>query len=326
MRRTRTKRILITGMGGFVGRHLTSYLASATTAELYGTDRHCPPCVEEEFGLGTRLRVLEADLGDREQVQAVVDEARPDWIFHLAAQAFVPTAWEDPVGTLMNNIAGQVNLLEAVIARAEKPSILLICSNEEYGMVRPEEIPIKETTPFRPANPYAVSKIAQDMLGYQYWVSHQLPIVRVRPFNHLGPGQTDRFVASNFARQIVEAEMGTRPPVIHVGNLDAKRDFTDVRDIVRGYYLALLRGQAGEVYNLGSERAVSIRHLLELLLAQSRVPLHIEKDSSRERPADVPLVIADCAKFRELTGWRAEIPIEQTLTDLLAYWRKRLTT
>lgn len=282
--------------------------------------------MEDELGLEERLRVLEADLGERDAVRAVVEDARPDWIFHLAAQAFVPTAWEDPVGTLVNNIAGQVNLIESVIALGDKPRILLVCSNEEYGMVEPGDIPIKETTPFRPANPYAVSKVAQDMLGYQYWVSHHLHIVRVRPFNHLGPGQSDRFVASSFARQIVEAEMGIRPPSISVGNLDAERDFTDVRDMVRGYYLALLRGQAGDVYNLGSGLAVSIKHLLDLMIAQSRVPLKIEKDPSRERPADVPLVIADCSKFCGLTGWRAEIPLEQSLADLLAFWRDKLGT
>lgn len=256
----------------------------------------------------------------------MVETTRPDWIFHLAAQSFVPTAWADPLGTLVNNIAGQVNLLQAVLVWGGSPTILVVGSNEEYGMVEPEDLPIKETTPLRPANPYAVSKVAQDMLAYQYHISHGLRIVRVRPFNHLGPGQSDRFVASSFARQIAEAERGIRPPIIQVGNLDAERDFTDVRDIVRGYYLAMLLGRPGEVYNLGSERAVTIRRLLDLLLSRSLIPVKIEVDPSRLRPADVPRVVADCTRFRMLTGWRPEIPLEQTLADLLDYWRRRLSS
>ncbi len=316
-------RALITGIGGFAGKHLARHLAATTDAVIYGTDRVCPPCVEEELDLGDRLRAEEVDLLDAATVRELVKEVQPDWVFHLAAQAFVPTAWADPAGTLVNNIVGQVNLLEGVIAWGGKPVMLLVCSNEEYGMVEPHEIPLKETTPFRPANPYAVSKVAQDMLGYQYHVSHGLATIRVRPFNHLGPGQSDRFVSSNFARQIAEAELGIGPPVIKVGNLDAQRDFTDVRDMVRGYHLAVVRGRPGDVYNLGSGRALSIRYLLDTLLAQSRVPLRIEKDPSRMRPADVPLVVCDCSKFHALTGWKAEIPIERTLADLLDYWREK---
>ena len=188
------------------------------------------------------------------------------------------------MGTLVNNIAGQVNLSEAVLAEGLCPRMLVICSNEEYGIVAPEELPVKETAPFRPTNPYAVSKVAQDMLGYQYFVSHGLPIVRVRPFNHLGPGQSDRFVSSAFARQIAEAEVGLREPILKVGNLTAERDFSDVRDIVRAYKLALEQGEPGEVYNLGSERAVSIQQLLDLMVSKCRVPLRVETDPELFRP------------------------------------------
>ena len=305
-----------------MGKHLARYLAANTDVLIFGTDRKCPPCVAEELALGDRLQAEEVDLLDAAAVRKLVKESQPDWVFHLAAQAFVPTAWADPAATLVNNIVGQVNLLEAVIAWGGNPTILLVCSNEEYGMVDPHEIPIKETAPFRPANPYAVSKVAQDMLGYQYHLSHGLRTVRVRPFNHLGPGQSDRFVSSSFARQIAEAEVGLRPPVIKVGNLEARRDFSDVRDIVRGYYLAVLHGEPGDVYNLGSGRAVTIRYLLDVLLAQSRVPLSVEKDPNLMRPVDVPLVVCDCSKFHSLTGWKAEIPIERTLADLLDFWRK----
>lgn len=276
------------------------------------------------LGLGERLRCMAGDMSDSARIREIVAESRPTWIVHLAAQAFVPTAFADPMGTLVNNIAGQVNLSEAVLAMDLRPRMLVICSNEEYGIVAPEELPVKETAPFRPTNPYAVSKVAQDMLGYQYFVSHGLPIVRVRPFNHLGPGQSDRFVSSAFARQIAEAEAGLREPVLSVGNLTAERDFSDVRDIVRAYKLALEQGEPGEVYNLGSERAVSIQQLLDLMVSKSRIPLRVETDPALFRPVDVPRIEADCSKFRSLTGWRAEIPLEQTVVDILKWWRERV--
>jgi GDP-4-dehydro-6-deoxy-D-mannose reductase len=321
---TATTTALITGIAGFVARHLAKHLAEATDAQIYGIRRECEECRELERELEPRLQVFEGNLMDAAFVRRVVDDTRPDWVFHLAAQASVASAWADPLDTLINNIAGQVNLLEAIRAWGGDPTVLVVCSNEEYGAVKPEELPIRETAPFRPPNPYAVSKVAQDMLGYQYHASHGMAIVRVRPFNHTGPGQSDRFVAPAFARQIAEGELGIRPPVLRVGNLDVERDFTDARDIVRGYHLAVLRGQAGQVYNLGSERAVAIRHLLELLLANSRVPFTVETDPALFRPADVPRVVADCSKFRSLTGWKAEIPLERTLSDLLDWWRDHL--
>ena len=311
-------------MAGFVGKHLARYLAATTPVKVYGIALPGERTADIEEELGSRLEVQTGNLMAADRVREIVQEVRPDWIFHLAAQAFVPTAFADPTGTLVNNIIGQVNLFQAVLAWGERPTIMIVGSNEEYGMVKPDDIPVKESTPFRPANPYAVSKIAQDMLGYQYHVAHQLPIVRVRPFNHIGPGQSDRFVTSNFGRQIAEAELGLRPPVLQVGNLEAERDYTDVRDIVRAYHLAVTRGVPGDVYNLGSGRAVSIRQLLDLLLAQSRVPLRIEQDPSRLRPSDIPRIVADSSKFQALTGWKAEVPLERTLTDILNWWRETL--
>ncbi|MGI5835115.1 MAG: GDP-mannose 4,6-dehydratase [Chloroflexota bacterium] len=319
-----TKRAFITGIAGFVGKHLARYLASTTDVEISGVDQFGIPDVASELGLGSRLQVMQANLADTKRVREIVEAVQPDWIFHLAAQAFVPTAFADPAGTLVNNIVGQVNILEAALALPTKPIVMVVGSNEEYGMVRPEELPIQETAPFRPINPYAVSKVAQDMLGYQYHVAHSLPVIRVRPFNHMGPGQSERFVASDFAKQIAEIEAGLRPPVIHVGNLEAERDFTDVRDIVRAYHLVVTMGQPGDVYNLGSGRAVSIQHLLDLLLAQSHAPITIERDAARYRPADIPRIVADASKFRSLTGWYAEIPLEKTLADTLAWWRDRV--
>jgi len=190
--------------------------------------------------------------------------------------------------------------------------------------VRPDELPIAEDTPLRPLNPYAVSKIAQEMLGLQYHLAHGLPVVMVRPFNHIGPRQRLGFVAPDFAHQVAEAEAGLREPVVEVGNLDVSRDFSDVRDIVRGYYLAITQGEPGEVYNLGSERAHSVRELLELLMAASRVKLEVRQDPLRLRPAEVPIMVSDCRKFRQRTGWQATIPFEQSVRDVLDYWRQRV--
>jgi GDP-4-dehydro-6-deoxy-D-mannose reductase len=220
-------------------------------------------------------------------------------------------------------VIGQVNIFEAVRHVGLKPRIQLACSSEEYGMVFPGEIPIKETNPLRPLSPYAVSKVAQDLLGYQYWMSWKLDCVRTRGFNHEGPRRGPVFVASDFAKQIADIEKGRRPPVLSVGNLDAKRDFTDVRDIVKGYWLALEKGEPGEVYNLCRGRAWSIREVLDLLLGMTKVKVEVRQDPARLRPSDVPILLGDSSKFAKATGWAPTIPFEQTLRDMLEYWRAR---
>jgi GDP-4-dehydro-6-deoxy-D-mannose reductase len=251
-------------------------------------------------------------------------ESRPDYVFHLAAQALVPAAWSDPWSTLENNIRGQLNVLLAAVHLGTFPRVLVIGSSEEYGIVPTDELPIRETHPLRPGNPYAVSKVGQDMLGYQYFASHNLPVVRVRPFNHIGPRQSPAFVAAAFAKQIAEVEAGIREPKVVVGNLDARRDLSDVRDIVRGYYLAASQGKPGDVYNLGAERSYPIRELLERLIALSSVKPVIEFDPQRLRPSDMPDVVADCTKLRSRTCWRPEIPLQRSLEDILDYWRRRV--
>jgi GDP-4-dehydro-6-deoxy-D-mannose reductase len=261
---------------------------------------------------------------DLQALKELFAATRPDYVFHLAAQAFVPASWADPWSTLENNMRGQLNVLLAAIALGTEPRVLVVGSADEYGIVGAGELPIKETNPLRPNSPYAVSKVAQDMLGYQYYASHKLPVVRVRPFNHIGPGQSPAFVASDFAKQIAEAETGLREPVMQVGNLDARRDFSDVRDIVRAYYLAISQGEAGEVYNLGAERSYSIREVLKALLDLSTTPIKVEQDPTRLRPSDVPEIVSDCDKFRSLTGWQAEIPLEQSLSDILDWWRAQV--
>ena len=312
-------RVLITGIAGFAGSHLADYLVGCAELEVFGIVHSSDRNIAHLRG---RLRLQAGDLCQREWIFGLISQVRPDYIFHLAAQAFVPRAWTDPWGTLENNIRGQLNLLEAVVAGSTYPRILIAGSGDEYGIVHPEELPISEDNPLRPYNPYAVSKVAQDLLGYQYYLSHSLPLVRVRPFNHLGPRQRPSFVAAAFAKQIAEAEQGLRAAVVKVGNLDARRDFTDVRDIVRGYWLALEKGEPGEVYNLGSEKAHSIAELLDTLLELSNVELEIQVDPSRARPSEIPVVISDCRKFQERTGWKPTISFPQSVQAVLDYWRE----
>jgi len=312
---------LITGVGGFVGSHLASYLVEKAGLDVWGLD------LVEGRAAALRPRItlhVGNVLMDLAALKDLFAAAQPDLVFHLAAQAFVPSSWKDPWATLENNIRGQLNVLLAAIAMEKPPRILVVGSADEYGIVLPEELPISETNPLRPNSPYAVSKVAQDMLGYQYYASHKLPVVRVRPFNHIGPGQSAAFVTADFAKQIAEVEAGLREPVMRVGNLGARRDFSDVRDIIHGYYLALSEGEPGEVYNLGAERSYSIRQVLDGLLALSETRVAVEQDPKRLRPSDVPEILADCTKFRSRTGWRAEIPLERSLEDILNYWRSRI--
>jgi GDP-4-dehydro-6-deoxy-D-mannose reductase len=263
-------------------------------------------------------------LCDPDAVQRLLEDVAPDFIFHLAAVAKVGGSWRDPWPVLQNNIRGQLNLLHALVKLEVSPRVLVIGSNEEYGLVQPQELPLTEHTPLRPNSPYGVSKVAQDMLGLQYHLSYQLPIVRVRPFNHLGPRQAPGFVAPDFAQQIAQIEVGQRPPRMRVGNLKARRDFTDVRDMVRAYYLAITQGAPGEVYNIGSGQSHAIQELLDVLLSYSQAQIIVEPDPERMRPSDVPDVRCDASKFRALTGWEPGIIFESTLHDVLEYWRNQV--
>lgn len=309
-------RALITGIDGFVGPHLARELRARTEWSIVGLGR-------DPAG-GGDYEPVALDLLDRERVLRQIGEIAPDFVFHLAAQSHVPTSHEDGGATLHNNIAAQVNLLDACRALAAPPRILIVGSGEEYGFVRPEEMPIREDQPFRPTNPYAVSKVAQDLLGWQYFHAYGLPIVRVRPFNHFGPGQSDRFVLAAFARQVAEVEADLRPPVVRVGNLDAQRDFLDVRDVVRAYRLAVARGVPGEVYNVASGVPLRIGAALDQLLALAARPITVEFDPSRLRPSDVPILVADSSRLRAATDWRPEIPFDQSLRDTLNWWRERV--
>jgi GDP-4-dehydro-6-deoxy-D-mannose reductase len=316
------RRVLVTGVTGFAGSHLVDYMLTRGDCEIYGIQRWRSRTENIEHFMD-RITLLECDLRDASSTRDTLEKVRPDWIFHLAAQSFVPTSWTAPSESLTTNILGQVNLFEAV-RRVKLPCrIQLACSSEEYGMVYPDEVPIRETNPLRPLSPYAVSKVTQDLLGYQYWMSWKVDSVRTRGFNHEGPRRGPVFVASDFAKQIADIERGAKPPVLHVGNLEAKRDFTDVRDMVRGYWLALEKGDSGEVYNLCRGQAWSIREVLDLLLGMTKQKIEVKQDPARLRPSDVPILLGDNSKFVKATGWKLTIPFEQTLRDMLEYWRAR---
>ncbi|MBW8876873.1 MAG: GDP-mannose 4,6-dehydratase [Acidobacteria bacterium] len=317
-------RALITGITGFAGSHLAEYiLAEQPGVEVFGTFRWRSRMDNVEH-LDGRIKLVEADLRDYTSMHQALATSRPDVVFHLAAQSFVPSSWNAPSDTLVTNVTGQTNLFEAIRALKLDPVVQIACSSEQYGLVHPEETPIKETNPLRPLSPYAVSKVAQDYLGYQYFQSYGLKSVRTRGFNHTGPRRGQVFVTSNFCSQVAAIELGLQEPVIRVGNMEAIRDFTDVRDMVRAYWLAVTKARPGEVYNIATGRGIHIREMLDLVLSFSQVEVRTEVDPSRLRPSDVEILIGDSSKFRADTGWEPKIPFEQTVRDLLDYWRRVL--
>ena len=313
-------RVLITGITGFAGSHLADLCLTKKGVELYGIVRWRSRTENIEH-IWDKVKLIECDLRDATSTRDAIEEIRPDYIFHLAAQSFVPTSWNAPTESLVTNIVGQLNVFEAVRKIKLGCRIQIACSSEEYGMVYPEEVPIRETNPLRPLSPYAVSKVGQDMLAYQYFMSYRTDVVRTRGFNHTGPRRPAIFVCSDFAKQIIDIERGIREPVIRVGNLDARRDFTDVRDIARGYWLALEKGKSGEVYNLCSGTSYRIGEILDMLLSLAGVRAEVKQDAARLRPSDVPHLEGANDKFRADTGWKLDIPFEQTLRDLLDFWR-----
>ena len=314
-------RALITGINGFVGGHLAERLIDEGDWEVWGLARQEALALPELQG---RVRAVAADLSDYAGVLAALEQARPEVIFHLAAQSNVPRSFEDPAATLIGNVTGQLHLFQAALRLRHDPLLVIATSNEIYGQIRPEELPLSESTPLRPVNPYAVSKATQDLLAYQYHASHRLRTLRMRLFNHIGPRQSEQFVVAAFAAQIARIEAGQQPPLLRVGNLTAERDFTDVRDVARAYALAARSGQVPCAYNVGSGRCVSIRTLLDMLLAGSPRSIEVELDPARTRPADVQRVVSDCRLFHAHTGWAPQIALEQTLADVLGYWRARV--
>lgn len=315
------KKVLITGVTGFAGSHLAEILVQDKQWEIIGihaTDRN----LANLDAIRDAIRLEKVNLLDAEHTYRVVKETKPDIIFHLAAAATVKDSFTNAAEFITNNSASQINIFEAVKkSDLLDTKIIVISSANIYGIVAPTNIPIDETVPFNPDNPYSVSKITQDYLGLCYYLSYKLPIVRLRPFNHVGPRMSADLSVSRFAKQIAEIEKGGKEPVMHVGNLEAKRDFTDVRDMARAYILASEKCVDGEAYNIGTGVSYKIGEVLDKLLSFAKVKITVKSDESLFRPSDIPELRADASKFQKATGWEPTIPIDQTLEELLAYWR-----
>jgi len=318
------KKVLITGANGFVGSHLSEYILNNKLGEVYGAYRTKNEDFSNIKGILKKIELIECDITDSYSVDKTIAEVKPDYIFHLAAQAFVPSSWKSPVETLNTNIVGSLNLFEAIKKNNKNITIQIAGSSEEYGFVKEDEVPITEDNPLRPLSPYGVSKVAMDLLGYQYNKSYGLKIIRTRAFNHEGPRRGESYVTSNFAKQVALIEAGEQEPVLMVGNLKAKRDYTDVRDTVRAYWLAAEKCIPGEAYNIATGKAYEIQKIVDILKELTKKDFEIKQDPKRLRPSDVQILLGDSSKFRKQTGWKPEIPFETTMKDLLDYWREKI--
>lgn len=318
------KRALITGITGMAGSHLAELLLKeAPDCQVFGTKRW-RSSTENIAEVMDKLTLVDCNLTDTSSAVDLIDNVKPDYIFHLAAHSFVPDSWKGPHVTLNDNVMMQLNLFEAIRIIGIDPVVQIALSSEEYGKVLPEELPITETNPLRPLSPYAVSKVTQDMLAYQYNQSYGLKTIRTRAFNHEGPRRGEVFVTSNFAKQIAEIEAGIKPPILHVGNLEAQRDWSDVRDVARAYWLSVLHCTPGEDYVIASGKTRTIRQMLDYLLSLTSTKIEVMQDPARMRPSDVLVLQGDPSKFKKATGWEPKYTFEQTMTDLLNYWRERV--
>jgi GDP-4-dehydro-6-deoxy-D-mannose reductase len=312
------KKALIIGAAGFVGGYLIRELAD--TFEVHATK------LPEESINNSQAIAHDLDILKKEDIVTLLYEIRPDAIFHLAAQSSVGVAWRNPGLTVDINIKGSINVMDAVRELFYKPRILLIGSGEEYGHIRPQDTPIQEETILRPGNIYAATKACQNMIGSIYAKAYDMQVMMVRAFNHIGPAQAPIFVVSDFCHQVAEIEKGLKEPVMMVGNLEAKRDFTDVRDVVKAYRLLMEHGEPGETYNVGSGQARSIRDVLDLIIANATTQIQVQIDPAKIRPVDVAIIEADITKLQLLTGWSPTIALEQTIRETLDYWRDQLHT
>lgn len=318
-------RVLVTGIEGFVGSHLAEFLQTIGGVEVHGTILD-PALTSNIKTIQQSLHLHPADILDGNRLLDLVEEIKPDRIFHLAGQAFVPTAFADPVTTFQANIMGGVNVLEASRLSKTKtgagPSVLVVSTGEVYGRI--QHLPITEDFPLSPNNPYAASKASIDLIAQQYRASFGLQVVVARPFNHVGPRQNPLFVCSDFGKQFAEIAAGKRPPELHVGNIHAQRDFTDVRDVVKAYWLLLESNTKEVVYNVCSGQPLSIEMLLSMFQEISGVSVNVVPEKQRMRPYDVPVVIGSYDRLRRATGWMPTLPIRQTLQDVYEYWKRQI--
>jgi len=314
-------RILITGISGFVGSHLAEHILKMGH-EVFGIVRWRSK-MENISHIQDKLHLLNADIKDGYSLQNVFRSVSPDVCFHLAAQSFVKESWNSPIETLNINVLGTGNVLEAIRLSCHECVTCVAGSSEEYGLVHPSETPIKETNPLRPMSPYGVSKVATDMLGLLSNKSYGMKTIVTRCFNTTGPRRGDVFATSSFAKQIAEIEVLGKPKVLYVGNLDARRDWTDVRDIAKAYWLAAMKCKPGEVYNICRGGTWTVREMLDMLLGMSNEKIEVKQDADRLRPSDVPLLLGSADKFKVITDWQPVVPFEKTMTDLLNYWREK---
>ena len=307
---------LVTGATGFVGPYLVKEIKKSLFCEVItATSR-----ATASLGIGED-KTVQLNILDKEQISEILLSERPDYIFHLAAQSSVALSWKDPKSTVDINIIGAINLINAIQQSGYTPRVLIVGSSEEYGRVRESDIPIRENTVLIPGNVYAVTKACQNMMAAIYSRAYGMQLVMTRSFNHIGPGQSPQFVVADFCSQAVEIEKGLREPVIQVGNLSAKRDFTDVRDVVKAYCRLIQYGNPGETYNIGSGHAVAVQDILDIILAQTKAEVKVEIDPAKLRPVDVPVIEADISKLYRDTGWKPAISLVQTISDTMQYWR-----
>lgn len=312
------KRALIIGAAGFVGSYLIDHIQKHCVWSIVVTK------MPQETMACPGVDICDLDILDPEAIERLLEEQRPDYIFHLAAQSSVAVSWKNPGLTVDVNVKGSLNVLDAVRKLDYKPRVLLIGSGEEYGHVRENEVPVQEDNVLRPGNIYAATKACQNMIGAIYAQAYGMDVMMVRAFNHVGPNQSPIFVVADFCKQTAEIEAGLKEPVIKVGNLSARRDFSDVRDVVRAYVELMEKGKAGETYNVGSGNAVEIRKILDMILCRSKKEIRVEVEPSRMRPVDVPVIEADISKLKACTGWKQKITLEETIQDTLEYWRQKL--
>ncbi len=316
--------VMITGITGFAGSYLAEYLVNKQGVNVFGLKRWNSP-LEDIYPIMDKINLINFDLGDPHSIYRAVKEAKPDKIFHLAAQSYVPMSFKAPFDTMRANVFGTISLLEAVLETGLDPVIHVCTSSEVYGQVQEEDLPINENTPFRPQSPYGVSKVAEDLTAYQYHQTYGLKIVRTRSFTHTGPRSKQVFVAPAFAKQIAEIELGVKKDnTIHVGNMDSVRTFLDIRDMVEAYWLLTEKGTPGEAYNIAGTHTCTIGEMLNTLLTMTDMKPEIVVDPNLLRKSDVTLQVPDVSKFKNATGWNPRIKFEDTMLDILNYWRQQV--
>jgi GDPmannose 4,6-dehydratase len=325
------KKALITGMTGMVGSHLADYLMEHTDWDIHGLLRWRSPLdnishLLPNINNGDRIFVHYGDLNDYGSLQCVIEDIKPDYVFHLAAQSYPKTSFNSPIETLETNVLGTCRLLECIYRSGQKPVIHICASSEVFGRVPAKKLPINEDCSFHPASPYAISKVGTDLIGRYYAEAYNMTVMTTRMFTHTGPRRGDVFVESTFAKQIAMIEAGLIPPIVKTGNLDSLRTWADVRDAVRAYYmLVTINPVTGEYYNIGGSYTCKIKDMLETLLSMARIKnIAVVTDPNRLRPIDADLQVPDTGKFKSHTGWEPQIPFEKTMQDLLDYWREKI--